>query len=99
MGLERLSMALKGMKSTYEIEIFKSIMGDISKISGKKYGTNNKIDIAFRVISDHIRAVTFTISDGEIPSNNKAGYVIRRILRRAIRYGFSTLNIKKPCIN
>ena len=96
MGLERLSMALKGMKSTYEIEIFKSIMGDISKISGKKYGTNNKIDIAFRVISDHIRAVTFTISDGEIPSNNKAGYVIRRILRRAIRYGFSTLNIKKP---
>ena len=96
MGLERLSMALKGMKSTYEIEIFKSIMGDISKISGKKYGINNKIDIAFRVISDHIRAVTFTISDGEIPSNNKAGYVIRRILRRAIRYGFSTLNIKKP---
>ena len=96
MGLERLSMALKGVKSTYEIEIFKSIMVDISKISGKKYGTNNKIDIAFRVISDHIRAVTFTISDGEIPSNNKAGYVIRRILRRAIRYGFSTLNIKKP---
>ena len=96
MGLERLSMALKGVKSTYEIEIFKSIMVDISKISGKKYGINNKIDIAFRVISDHIRAVTFTISDGEIPSNNKAGYVIRRILRRAIRYGFSTLNIKKP---
>ncbi len=96
MGLERLSMALKGIKSTYEIEIFKSIMDDISKISGKKYGLNNKVDIAFRVISDHIRAVTFTISDGEIPSNNKAGYVIRRILRRAIRYGFSTLNIKKP---
>jgi len=99
MGLERLSMALKGIKSTYEIEIFKSIMGDISKISGKKYGINNKIDIAFRVISDHIRAVTFTISDGEIPSNNKAGYVIRRILRRAIRYGFSTLNIKKPFLH
>jgi len=96
MGLERLSMALKGIKSTYEIEIFKSIMDGISKISGKKYGSNNKVDIAFRVISDHIRAVTFTISDGEIPSNNKAGYVVRRILRRAIRYGFSTLNIKKP---
>ncbi len=96
MGLERLSMALKGIKSTYEIEIFKSIMDDISKISQKKYGSNDKLDIAFRVISDHIRAVTFAISDGEIPSNNKAGYVIRRILRRAIRYGFSTLNIKKP---
>jgi len=96
MGLERLSMALKGIKSTYEIEIFKSIMTDISKISGYKYGDKEKTDVAFRVISDHIRAVTFTISDGEIPSNNKAGYVIRRILRRAIRYGFSILNIKSP---
>ena len=96
MGLERLSMALKGIKSTYEIEIFKSIMKDISKISDYKYGDNEKTDVAFRVISDHIRAITFTISDGEIPSNNKAGYVIRRILRRAIRYGFSILNIKSP---
>ena len=96
MGLERLAMALKGIQSTYDIEIFQSIMHDISRIWSFNYGDNDKKDVAFRVIADHIRAVTFTISDGEIPSNNKAGYVIRRILRRAIRYGFSVLNIKEP---
>ncbi|MEO2084370.1 MAG: alanine--tRNA ligase [Marinoscillum sp.] len=99
MGLERLAMAIKGLKSTYDIDLFDSIIKSLSKESNYKYGENSKIDIAFRVIVDHIRAIVFTISDGEIPSNNKSGYVIRRILRRAVRYGFSTLNIKKPFLH
>lgn len=99
MGLERLAMAIKGLKSTYDIDLFDSIIKSLSKESNYKYGENSKIDIAFRVIVDHIRAIVFTISDGEIPSNNKSGYVIRRILRRAVRYGFSSLNIKKPFLH
>ena len=99
MGLERLAMAIKGLKSTYDIDLFDSIIKSLSKESNYKYGENAKIDIAFRVIVDHIRAIVFTISDGEIPSNNKSGYVIRRILRRAVRYGFSSLNIKKPFLH
>lgn len=99
MGLERLAMAIKGLKSTYDIDLFDSTIKSLSKESNYKYGENSKIDIAFRVIVDHIRAIVFTISDGEIPSNNKSGYVIRRILRRAVRYGFSSLNIKKPFLH
>ena len=99
MGLERLAMAIKGLKSTYDIDLFDTIIKSLSKESNYNYGENSKIDIAFRVIVDHIRAIVFTISDGEIPSNNKSGYVIRRILRRAVRYGFSSLNIKKPFLH
>ena len=99
MGLERLSMAIDSLKSTYDTNIFRSIIKSLEKISGKKYGVEKKINIAFRVICDHIRAIVLTISDGAIPSNNKAGYVIRRILRRAVRYGYSTLQLKEPFLN
>ncbi len=96
MGLERLSMAVKGLNSTYETDLFSNILSSIEKLSNYKYGKSQKTDIAFRVIADHIRAIVFTISDGAIPSNNKSGYVVRRILRRAVRYGFSVLNLKEP---
>tara|TARA_S200000501_G_C20871866_1_gene764691 strand:+ start:3615 stop:6239 length:2625 start_codon:yes stop_codon:yes gene_type:complete len=99
MGLERLSMAIDSLKSTYDTNIFKSIIISLEKISRIKYGSDKAINIAFRVICDHIRAIVLTISDGAIPSNNKAGYVIRRILRRAVRYGYSTLQLKKPFLN
>ena len=99
MGLERLSMAIDSLTSTYDTNIFRSIIKSLEKISGKKYGVEKEINIAFRVICDHIRAIVLTISDGAIPSNNKAGYVIRRILRRAVRYGYSTLQMKKPFLN
>ena len=96
MGLERLSMALKGLKSTYDTDIFKKIIKSLELISNIKYNGDLDSDIAFRVICDHIRAIVFTISDGAIPSNNKSGYVIRRILRRAVRYGYSRLNLTSP---
>ena len=99
MGLERLSMAIDSLTSTYDTNIFRSIIKSLEKISGKKYGVEKEINIAFRVICDHIRAIVLTISDGAIPSNNKAGYVIRRILRRAVRYGYSTLELKEPFLN
>ena len=99
MGLERLSMAIDSLKSTYDTNIFKSIITSLENISGKKYGERKDINIAFRVICDHIRAIVFTVSDGAIPSNNKSGYVVRRILRRAVRYGYSTLNLDKPFLN
>ena len=99
MGLERLSMAIDSLTSTYDTNIFRSIIKSLEKISGKKYGVEKEINIAFRVICDHIRAIVLTISDGAIPSNNKAGYVIRRILRRAVRYGYSTLQLKEPFLN
>ncbi|MDC3054493.1 alanine--tRNA ligase, partial [Cytophagia bacterium] len=99
MGLERLSMAIDSLTSTYDTNIFRSIIKLLEKISGKKYGVEKEINIAFRVICDHIRAIVLTISDGAIPSNNKAGYVIRRILRRAVRYGYSTLQLKEPFLN
>ena len=99
MGLERLSMAIDSLTSTYDTNIFRSIIKSLEKISGKKYGVKKEINIAFRVICDHIRAIVLTISDGAIPSNNKAGYVIRRILRRAVRYGYSTLQLKEPFLN
>ncbi|MFT4878886.1 MAG: alanyl-tRNA synthetase, partial [Flavobacteriales bacterium] len=100
MGLERLAMALQGKQSNYDTDIFAHYIAFIEKKSGITYGrTDNKQDVAMRVISDHVRAVAFSIADGQLPSNTGAGYVIRRILRRAIRYAFSFLDIKEAFIN
>ena len=97
MGLERLCMALQGKKSTYETDFFTDIIKEIENISGKKYlGGDESVDIGIRVISDHLRAIIFTILDGQIPGNTGSGYVIRRILRRAIRYGYTNLDIQEP---
>jgi alanyl-tRNA synthetase len=98
MGFERLCMVIQGKKSNYETDIFQSIIKEISEITGKTYGENEKCDIALRVVADHLRAVSFSIADGQLPSNNKAGYVIRRILRRAVRYGYNNLGIEEPFI-
>ncbi len=98
MGFERLCMVMQGKKSNYETDIFQSLINEIAVITRKKYGINDKWDIAFRVVADHIRAVSFSIADGQLPSNNKAGYVIRRILRRAVRYGYNNLGIEEPFI-
>ena len=96
MGLERLAMALQGKQSNYDIDLFQAIIGKLEKISSIKYGKNEETDIALRVIADHLRAISFSISDGQLPSNTGAGYVIRRILRRAIRYAYQTLDLKEP---
>ena len=96
MGFERLCMIMQGKKSNYDTDIFQPIIQAIEKYSEIEYGKNEKEDIAMRVIADHIRAITFSIADGQLPSNVKAGYVIRRILRRAVRYGYSFLDIKEP---
>ena len=98
MGFERLCMVVQGKKSNYETDIFQSVIGELSAITGKKYGVKDSWDIALRVIADHLRAVAFSIADGQLPSNNKAGYVIRRILRRAVRYGYNYLEIEEPFI-
>ena len=98
MGFERLCMVLQGVKSNYDTDVFTPIIAKIAKITNSKYGTNTKTDIAIRVIADHVRAVAFAIADGQLPSNNGAGYVIRRILRRAIRYGYTFLNQKEAFI-
>ena len=99
MGFERLAMALQGKISNYDTDVFQPIILEIGKIAGKKYGEGLKVDIAMRVVADHLRAVAFAIADGQLPSNNKAGYVIRRILRRAVRYGFTFLDMKDAFIN
>jgi alanyl-tRNA synthetase len=99
MGFERLTMAIQGKKSNYDTDIFQPIIAEIAGISGKAYGIDEKEDIAMRVIADHLRAVAFAIADGQLPSNNGAGYVIRRILRRAIRYGYTFLDLKEPFMN
>jgi alanyl-tRNA synthetase len=96
MGFERLCMAMQAKTSNYDTDVFMPTIRFIEEVSGIKYGTNEKTDIAMRVVADHIRAISFTIADGQLPSNNKAGYVIRRILRRAVRYCFTFLNIKEP---
>jgi alanyl-tRNA synthetase len=96
MGFERLCMVVQGKKSNYETDIFQDVIREISEITGKAYGVNEKWDIALRVVADHLRAVSFSIADGQLPSNNKAGYVIRRILRRAVRYGYNNLGIEEP---
>jgi alanyl-tRNA synthetase len=96
MGLERLAMALQGKQSNYDIDLFQAIIKKLEEVSNVKYGNNEASDIALRVIADHLRAISFSIADGQLPSNTGAGYVIRRILRRAIRYAYQTLNLKEP---
>ena len=98
MGFERLCMALQGVKSNYDTDVFTPLIREVETITQSEYGVDEKTDIAIRVVSDHVRAVAFAIADGQLPSNNGAGYVIRRILRRAIRYGFTFLNQKEPFI-
>ncbi|MBK8876086.1 MAG: alanine--tRNA ligase [Bacteroidetes bacterium] len=98
MGFERLCMALQGKTSNYDTDVFQPMIQFISNKCGIKYGSSEKTDIAMRVMADHIRAISFAIADGQLPSNNKAGYVIRRILRRAVRYAYSFLNFREPVL-
>ncbi len=98
MGFERLCMVLQGVQSNYDTDVFTPLIREIETITNKNYGKNEKVDVAIRVISDHVRAVAFSIADGQLPSNTGAGYVIRRILRRAVRYGFTFLDKKEPFI-
>jgi alanyl-tRNA synthetase len=99
MGFERLCMVVQNKKSNYDTDIFQSLISFIGEMAGTSYGKNEKTDIAMRVIADHLRAVSFAIADGQLPSNNKAGYVIRRILRRAVRYGYTFLKMDSPFIH
>ncbi len=99
MGFERLCMALQGKKSNYDTDVFQPCIAQIAKLSKIEYGKVESSDVAMRVIADHLRAVAFAIADGELPSNNKGGYVIRRILRRAIRYGYTFLDFRQPFVN
>ncbi|QCK14876.1 alanine--tRNA ligase [Mangrovivirga cuniculi] len=96
MGFERLCMAIQNKASNYDTDVFMPLINHLEKKAGVKYGADEKTDIAIRVIADHIRAISFAIADGQLPSNNKAGYVIRRILRRAVRYGYTFLNFSSP---
>ena len=98
MGFERLAMVLQGKTSNYDTDVFQPTINKLEEISGVKYGAAEKTDIAIRVIVDHLRAVAFAIADGQLPSNTGAGYVIRRILRRAISYGYRFLGLKEPFI-
>ena len=98
MGFERLCMVLQGVQSNYDTDVFTPIIREIETITNTEYGKDEKQDVAIRVIADHVRAVAFSIADGQLPSNTGAGYVIRRILRRAVRYGFTFLNKKEPVI-
>lgn len=96
MGFERLVRAVQHKSSNYDTDLFRPFLEALANKSGKTYGLDEQVDIAFRVIVDHIRAISFTIADGQLPSNNKAGYVIRRILRRAVRYGYTFLGFHEP---
>lgn len=96
MGFERLCMVMQGKKSNYDTDVFQPLIQEIAKKAGLVYGKNEDADIAMRVCADHLRAVSFSIADGQLPSNAKAGYVIRRILRRAVRYGYTFLGFKEP---
>jgi alanyl-tRNA synthetase len=96
MGLERLVRVIQGKESNYDTDLFRPIIERLEEMTNLKYGQDEKVDIAMRVVADHIRAVSFAIADGQLPSNVKAGYVIRRILRRAVRYGYSFLNFREP---
>ena len=98
MGFERLCMVVQGVQSNYDTDVFTPIIREIETRTATDYGKKEEIDIAIRVIADHLRAVSFSIADGQLPSNNGVGYVIRRILRRAIRYGYTFLNQKEPFI-
>lgn len=95
MGFERLCMALQGKKSNYDTDVFQPLIKKIGLLAGKEYGKDHDIDVAMRVIADHVRTIAFSIADGQLPSNAKAGYVIRRILRRAVRYGYTFLGFKE----
>jgi alanyl-tRNA synthetase len=96
MGFERLCMALQGKQSNYDTDIFQPVIQEIARLTGIKYGAQKETDVAMRVIADHIRAISFAVADGQLPSNAKAGYVIRRILRRAVRYAYTFLNQSEP---
>jgi len=98
LGFERLCMVLQGVQSNYDTDVFTPLIREIETITEKEYAKDDKVDVAIRVISDHVRAVAFSIADGQLPSNTGAGYVIRRILRRAVRYGFTFLDKKEPFI-
>ena len=95
MGLERLCMALQDKKSNYDTDVFQPLIGKLGEMCGKRYGDNKDVDVAMRVVADHVRTIAFSVADGQLPSNAKAGYVIRRILRRAVRYGYTFLGFKE----
>ena len=100
MGFERLCMAVQGKYSNYDTDLFAPLISKVEALSGKKYqSSNSETDIAIRVIVDHVRAIAFSIADGQLPSNSGAGYVIKRILRRAVRYGYSFLGLNKPFLH
>ena len=99
MGLERLAMALQGKQSNYDTDLFQTLIQHMVKVSGISYGKSEETDIALRVIADHVRTIAFSIADGQLPANNGAGYVIRRILRRAVRYGYQTLGLKESFLS
>ncbi len=99
MGFERLCMAVQQKKSNYDTDVFQPLIMEIARLSGTAYGSDHSADVAMRVVADHLRAVAFSIADGQLPSNNKAGYVIRRILRRAVRYGYTYLERTEPFIH
>ena len=99
MGFERLVRVLQGKTSNYDTDVFQPIIQEIAKLSGIAYGQAEKTDVAMRVVADHLRAVSFAIADGQLPSNNGAGYVIRRVLRRAVRYGFTFLGFEEPFVH
>ena len=96
MGFERLCAVLQGKNSNYDTDVFSGLLAKIGELSGHRYGESAQTDVAMRVIADHIRAISFSIADGQLPSNVKAGYVIRRILRRAVRYGYTFLSLSEP---
>ncbi|MDR0294653.1 MAG: alanine--tRNA ligase [Prevotellaceae bacterium] len=98
MGFERLCMAIQGKQSNYDTDVFQPLINKIAILCGHRYGEDKEADVAMRVIADHLRAICFSIADGQLPSNVKAGYVIRRILRRAVRYGYTFLNFNEPFI-
>ena len=98
MGFERLCMALQGKTSNYDTDVFQPLIQAIGRLAEKRYGDDARCDIAMRVIADHVRTIAFSITDGQLPSNAKAGYVIRRILRRAVRYGYTFLGLQQPFI-
>jgi alanyl-tRNA synthetase len=98
MGFERLCLVMQDKVSNYDTDIFQPIIQHLSRLAGQEYGSEHMTDVAMRVVADHLRAISFSIADGQLPSNNKAGYVVRRILRRAVRYGYTYLKFKEPFI-
>jgi alanyl-tRNA synthetase len=98
MGFERLVRVIQNKKSNYDTDVFTPLIDKVAELSGKAYGKEEMVDIAMRVIADHLRAVSFAVADGQLPSNNGAGYVIRRVLRRAVRYGYTFLGFTEPFV-